>query len=123
MRFVFILSFSLYLTLDSFSSAVKYPASLFNSTDKFCEKVLEVREIPKFIYQLERELIPVICFKTRREIKGDAIIVGVNGNALIRSLKYTFQPFHDSTEGPDWCNTGDHIEIYARLYSLKFNLI
>lgn len=85
--------FFLIWTLQSYSSSSRKDSVtiyVFESVSK--EEMLAAREIRKYIYQRTSELLPVIKIRNSERINGNAIIVGVYGNPLMKAIKFSFPP-------------------------------
>jgi len=83
--------FFLIWTLQSYSSSSsrKDSVTIYVSESVSKDEMLAAREIRKYIYQRTSELLPVIKIRNSERINGNSIIVGVYGNPLMKSIKFS----------------------------------
>jgi hypothetical protein len=68
----------------------KPAATIYVENDPDRTVDLAAREVRKYIYQRTGELLPVVLWEDGQVIRGDAIYVGTNSSALMRSSDYEF---------------------------------
>jgi len=85
-----IIGFFLLLIFQSFAGNENYQVSIYVSGNATNQELLAAREIRKYIYLRTNKLLPVIVVEEGKVVEGDAIVVGVAGNSLMKKMVYNF---------------------------------